>query len=723
LCCVLSQPSLCLGFSSRASLIRNTGTKNYFVSLRVPRQEHINSYPGRATASSARVFSRYLANELLVPQKPTTCVAARVAVADREMPTDEESSKQGFSRIATKMKPWLVTTAMAGLTVSLWARRGSLSTDALNFLWKTQVRRKSIVKVVALFFLSTAIVSNVKTRRRQSKDATSEWQRYSEKPGARGSAIMMLAMKQSLFVAAARIATALDGFGSKKSNNNESVARSIRQYAGRKFSNGLLKLGPLYIKLGQIVSCRPGLLGKEWVDSLEDLQDRVPARTGQDAMDLAYSALDGGKEEFDRMFVDFESTPLAAASLGQVHRAKLRENGNEVAIKVQRPHLKKIYDQDFALLTTIAKWMDKLSKSGKNIGGVESSWTQIFSDAESILYREIDYRDEADNAMRFANDFGVTIGGNGNATTTALARNNQSMPDAAEWLRTPYIYANLSNERLLVQEYVPSIKITDKAKLRAVNITEVDRIKLADDLARAYLRQFCCHLFFSTDPHPGNLGVEMVPTTRYAGSEVSSPTMKPRLVMYDFGQAATLSKSQADGILEIIEAIIDMDVDRSIEAFQKMEVLVDGADLDQVRSKVADNYRTGKIKANRKKLRQKGFKFRDEDGNTESNGSANELTPSNTTKAEEYSESQVMSYFTLPAEYAFVARAISQMDGVGKSLDPEFDFISSAAPFIVEIKGTDLYLKDEVAKFIRSCQDRINTCCGELKKKTESFRP
>ena len=83
----------------------------------------------------------------------------------------------------------------------------------------------------------------------------------------------------------------------------------------------------------------------------------------------------------------------------------------------------------------------------------------------------------------------------------------------------------------------------------------------------------------------------MVPTTRYAGSEVSSPTMRPRLVMYDFGQAATLSKSQADGILEIIEAIIDTDVDRSIEAFQKMEVLVDGADLDQVRSKVAENYR------------------------------------------------------------------------------------------------------------------------------------
>ena len=83
----------------------------------------------------------------------------------------------------------------------------------------------------------------------------------------------------------------------------------------------------------------------------------------------------------------------------------------------------------------------------------------------------------------------------------------------------------------------------------------------------------------------GNIGVEIVPVNP------SSSTMKPRLVMYDFGQASTLTRNQADGILEIIEAIIDTDVDRSITAFQKMGVLVDGADLDQVRKKVAENYR------------------------------------------------------------------------------------------------------------------------------------
>ena len=254
--------------------------------------------------------------------------------------------------------------------------------------------------------------------------------------------------------------------------------------------------------MGQIVSCRKGLLGEEWVNSLAKLQDRVPARSGQDALDLAYSAFEGGEEEFHRIFTDFDSSPLAAASLGQVHRAILRENGNEIAIKVQRPHLRLIYDQDFKLLTKVAKLIDKLPSNNKNVGGIESSWTKIISDAEMILYREIDYRDEASNAVRFAENFGLGMGGKATATTI-LARNNETLPSAADWLRTPYIYTELSNEQILVQEYVPSIKVTDKAKLDAANVTQEERFKLADDLARAYLRQFCSNLFFSTDPHPG----------------------------------------------------------------------------------------------------------------------------------------------------------------------------------------------------------------------------
>lgn len=92
------------------------------------------------------------------------------------------------------------------------------------------------------------------------------------------------------------------------------------------------------------------------------------------------------------------------------------------------------------------------------------------------------------------------------------------------------------------------------------------------------------------------------------------------------------------------------------------------------------------------------------------------------TSKSDVNDIEVMSYFTLPAEYAFVARAISQMDGVGKSLDPDFDFISNAAPYIVEIKGTDLYLKDEAVKFLRSLQDRVNMFFEWLIQKVEELQ-
>lgn len=209
-----------------------------------------------------------------------------------------------------------------------------------------------------------------------------------------------------------------------------------------------------------------------------------------------------------------------------------------------------------------------------------------------------------------------------------------------------------------------------------------------------------------------------------------APNGKPRLVLYDFGQAATLTQNQADGILQIIEAIIDMNVDRSIEAFQKMGVLVDGADLDKVRAKVEENYRTGKVKANRKKLRRKGYKFKDGDHNEEGATTIPGLSATNATivsKETKAKDSEVMSFFSLPAEYAFVARAITQMDGVGKGLDPDFDFISNSAPYIVEIKGADKYLKEEAIKFIMDFQAKVTkfqtkTIPERYEKRMEEFR-
>ena len=351
---------------------------------------------------------------------------------------------------------------------------------------------RALVKAALIPLASISLYLHLKVKQRQAKDATSEWNRFAQYPGARGRAIVTsVLLPQAFLIVMSKI------FWFR--------ASSIRRCAGKSFAQALLQLGPLYIKLGQILSCQKNLLGEEWITAMERLQDQVPARTGQDALDLAYSTVKGGKQEFESIFETFDTTPLAAASLGQVHKATLRkkvgvdDNPDEppevVAVKVQRPYLRKIYDQDFKFLTKIATFMDKMPSKGRDVGGIQNSWTAIFEDAEEILYREIDYRDEAKNGVRFCKDFGLTKGGRA-VNPIAKSRNNETLPSAADWLRVPYVYDDLSNEQLLVMEFVPSIKITNSEKLAAANVTEMDKIDLADSLARAYLRQFCCNLFF-----------------------------------------------------------------------------------------------------------------------------------------------------------------------------------------------------------------------------------
>ena len=543
--------------------------------------------------------------------------------------------------------------------------------------------------------------------RRQRIDPTSEWGRYANHPSKRGLALMILIVRMIPYVMFSSLLSLGRSSNEEVKENQELPvswrfrnASKIRNKSGKILSDGLLKLGPLYIKIGQILSCRENLFPNEWKENLDTLQDSVPAKSGVEALTLAYDAY--GKSEFKKVFTDFDDVPLAAASLGQVHKAKLRENGELVAIKLQRSKLREIYDQDLALMKKIATIMDKMGQSGQ-VGGVKQSWEAIFTDAETILYREIDYRDEAENAIRFANDFGLGLGGR-ERPCTAKSLDGKPLPSASDWMRTPFVYDNLSTEKVLVMEYVPSIKISNDVQLTAAGITQDDRDKLSESLARAYLRQFCVNKFFSTDPHPGNLGVEVM-------TKEGTSKQCPRIVFYDFGQACSLQEDQAGGILDVIEGITDMDVDNCVTAFDRMGVLVDNADLEKVKRKVKSNFDTGKIKVKRKKMKKMGItdNMKLETGEDNEPGDiSSEVIRFNSTTAEDsikenerIDDAEIMSFFTLPAEYAFVARAISQMDGVGKGLDPEFDFISASAPYLVEIKGGERYIFDEAKKFIK----------------------
>jgi len=390
------------------------------------------------------------------------------------------------------------------------------------------------------------------------------------------------------------------------------------------------------VKLGQIISCRPDLVRDEYVEELKSLQDAVPSFSGKRAVKILEEEL--GKP-VNELFSEFSEKPLAAASLGQVHKA-VTLDGRVVAIKVQRDKLKEMYDLDLAQFDKVAGLLDKF-----NIGieGAQKGWTEIFKEAKGILYREIDYKAEAENTQRFCKNF-------------------EKFP----WIKVPAVLPELTNTHVLTMEYCPGTKISDLVALRKEG---ADLEMLSRNLAQAYLMQFCSMGFFNTDPHPGNLAVD----TTYPGG---------RLIFYDFGQACELSDSQCDGILQVIQSIVDFDAKACVEAMDKLGALKEGADRSVVERTIENNFKTGKVKS---KASRRKRELTEEEKN---------MKPP--------SQAETMKYLQLPPALAFVARAVTQLSGVGVMLDPEWEFIESVAPKVPELqmqrgKGLD-YLAGQFFK-------------------------
>jgi len=328
--------------------------------------------------------------------------------------------------------------------------------------------------------------------------------------------------------------------------------------------------------------------------------------------------------------------------------------------------------------------MVMLDRFKVKVGGADQSWLEVFEEACVLLYREIDYQCEADNMRRF-----------------------KSAWDARKWAKVPAVYDALSTSKILVMEYVPGIKVRF-AGVRLVRFVRcpgvathptpfpnpphqisdtaaidadpaLDRRKLAERLAEAYLLQFCVDRFFHTDPHPGNLVVD--------GGAPGG-----RIIFYDFGQASGISAEKAGGILRVIKAIVDFDARACVAAFDELGILAPGADRIAVQRTVRRNFETGKVTSRASRDKQAG-RARAAAGPGEALGDdAGKLT--STTEAEKLDA----SLFVIPSVFAFVARALTQLEGVGKTLDADYEFVTLVAPKVVEVEGSGNYLKGELAK-------------------------
>lgn len=315
----------------------------------------------------------------------------------------------------------------------------------------------------------------------------------------------------------------------------------MRRIAVR-FHSLAVELGGLMIKVGQFLSSRLDVLPPEITDELAGLQDEVPAVPFADIKALAEAELG---VPLERAFAWVDERALAAASLGQVHRARLSaldaaDTGLEnVVVKVQRPGIDGIVAVDLAALRKVAGWLRRVRIVSDRVDA-----PALVEEFAQTSLEEIDYLHEAANAERFAEDFA----GDPRVATPAIV-----------WERT--------TRRVLTLSDVTAIKINDTAALRAAGI---DPVKVADVFAEVMFEQVFAHSFFHADPHPGNIFVTPAPDGDAATSW--------RLTFIDFGMMGEVPEGLRSGLRALVIAVAARDGRKLVDAVQEVGVLLPSAD-------------------------------------------------------------------------------------------------------------------------------------------------
>ncbi len=278
--------------------------------------------------------------------------------------------------------------------------------------------------------------------------------------------------------------------------------------------NDLERLGPTFVKLGQLLSSRADLLPPKYLKALSRLQDKVKPFPYQDVETIVESELG---TRINKAFSLFEPEPMAAASLGQVHRAALHD-GRPVVVKVQRPNIVSQMEQDFAALQELARFLHRHTKIGQRY-----QLLKILDEFENTLSHELDYRREATNMV-------------------SLAKNLAKFPE----IKVPLPIDGYTTRKLLTMEYVEGANITE---MSAIGRLEVEGAKLAEELFQAYLQQILVDGIFHADPHPGNILI----------------TSDHRIGLLDLGMVGHTSSGMQENLLKLLLAISEGESDDAAE--------------------------------------------------------------------------------------------------------------------------------------------------------------
>jgi len=301
-----------------------------------------------------------------------------------------------------------------------------------------------------------------------------------------------------------------------------------------------LEMKGVMIKVGQFLSSRKDFLPDEYIEELSELQDQVPPHDFGEIRQRIIAELGSSPED---LFAEFDREPIAAASLGQVHRAVLKD-GREAAVKVQYPGIEKIIETDIKMFEVLINLM-----RGK-MGWI--NLRVLHEEFSRIVRGELDYVQEGKNAEKFRLNF-----------------------SADKRVVIPQVYWEYSRGKVLTLEFVGGIKISECAAIKA---SGMDCRTLVNLLAETYAKMIFVHGFFHCDPHPGNIFVGEGPT----------------IVFVDFGMVQAITDSTRRNLRRYATAIVENDTTGIIEALEKMGVLIEGADykaIADVTQDLIDKYR------------------------------------------------------------------------------------------------------------------------------------
>lgn len=401
-----------------------------------------------------------------------------------------------------------------------------------------------------------------------------------------------------------------------------------------RFRMALEELGPTFIKLGQALSMRPDFVSVEFINELTKLQDRVPPCDFPAIRAIIESELQANlSDQFD----DFNPTPLASASIGQVYKARLKD-GRTAAVKVQRPHLDRLVAVDLGIMYHLAAVMEKHVEEVSFIRPVT-----IVEEFARTIFKELDYTVEADHLERFSRNFA---------------------DDPA--IHIPEVYRDLTTRRVLTMEYIDGVKASDTARLDAAGM---DRKLITRRGAELLLKQTFDHGFFHADPHPGNIFI-------LPGHVIA---------MLDFGQVGAVDQQSKEDFVDLIDAVVHQNPFKATRQLLQITLWDQKPDLRRLERDVAEFIGKHLYKP------------------------LKELNISTLIQDLLYLVSRYQ--LRIPPDIFLMMKALGTIEGIARQLDPDFDMIEQATPFIRQIKlerlkpqrlGDDLYtLTGEFIQFAR----------------------